>query len=159
MRRAALICQFDADDKELLNCKTGNWYSEYPELARANNSAMILPDTPKEVYDGIFQYVKEYGEPGIIFSIDRDILFNPCCEVSGYPQVEVDGKTEYGFFFCNLTEINGAKVKTEEDFYRACRAAAILGTIQASYTNFRVLSSASRLIAERDALIGHLFFC
>ena len=154
VRRAALICQFDADDKELLNCKTGNWYSEYPELARANNSAMILPDTPKEVYDGIFQYVKEYGEPGIIFSIDRDILFNPCCEVSGYPQVEVDGKTEYGFFFCNLTEINGAKVKTEEDFYRACRAAAILGTIQASYTNFRVLSSASRLIAERDALIG-----
>ena len=41
IRRSALLCQFDADDREMLTCKTGGWFSEFPELARANNSAII----------------------------------------------------------------------------------------------------------------------
>ena len=64
IRRSALLCQFDADDREMLTCKTGSWFSEYPELARANNSAIILPSTPKEVYENIFSSIKQFGEPG-----------------------------------------------------------------------------------------------
>ena len=156
IRRSALLCQFDADDREMLTCKTGNWFSEYPELARANNSAVILPSTPKEVYDALFESIKEFGEPGLIFLTHRDIVYNPCCEVGTYPQFRnpETGEKESGFSFCNLTEINGAKIKTKEEFFNACRAAAILGTIQASYTDFKILSPISRKIAERDALIG-----
>lgn len=154
IRRSALLCQFDADDREMLTCKTGGWFSEYPELARANNSAIILPSTPKEVYENIFSSIKQFGEPGIIFSFHPDIVYNPCVEVSGYPQIEIDGEIQYGWFFCNLTEINGSKIKTKEEFFDACRGASVLGTIQASYTSFKVLTKASRLIAERDALIG-----
>ena len=154
IRRSALLCQFDADDREMLTCKTGSWFSEYPELARANNSAIILPSTPKEVYENIFSSIKQFGEPGIIFSFHPDIVYNPCVEVSGYPQIEIDGEIQYGWFFCNLTEINGSKIKNKEEFFDACRGASVLGTIQASYTSFKVLTKASRLIAERDALIG-----
>lgn len=154
IRRSALLCQFDADDREMLTCKTGSWFSEYPELARANNSAIILPSTPKEVYENIFSSIKQFGEPGIIFSFHPDIVYNPCVEVSGYPQIEIDGEIQYGWFFCNLTEINGSKIKNKEEFFDACRGASVLGTIQASYTSFKVLTEASRLIAERDALIG-----
>lgn len=154
IRRSALLCQFDADDREMLTCKTGGWFSEFPELARANNSAIILPSTPKEVYENIFSSIKQFGEPGIIFSFHPDIVYNPCVEVSGYPQIEINGEIQYGWFFCNLTEINGSKIKTKEEFFDACRGASILGTIQASYTSFKVLTKASRLIAERDALIG-----
>lgn len=154
IRRSALLCQFDADDREMLTCKTGGWFSEFPELARANNSAIILPSTPKEVYENIFSSIKQFGEPGIIFSFHPDIVYNPCVEVSGYPQIEINGEIQYGWFFCNLTEINGSKIKTKEEFFDACRGASMLGTIQASYTSFKVLTEASRLIAERDALIG-----
>lgn len=154
IRRSALLCQFDADDREMLTCKTGGWFSEFPELARANNGAIILPSTPKEVYENIFSSIKQFGEPGIIFSFHPDIVYNPCVEVSGYPQIEINGEIQYGWFFCNLTEINGAKIKTKEEFFDACRGASVLGTIQASYTSFKVLTKASRLIAERDALIG-----
>lgn len=154
IRRSALLCQFDADDREMLTCKTGGWFSEFPELARANNSAIILPSTPKEVYENIFSSIKQFGEPGIIFSFHPDIVYNPCVEVSGYPQIEINGEIQYGWFFCNLTEINGSKIKTKEEFFDACRGASVLGTIQASYTSFKVLTEASRLIAERDALIG-----
>lgn len=154
IRRSALLCQFDADDREMLTCKTGGWFSEFPELARANNSAIILPSTPKEVYENIFSSIKQFGEPGIIFSFHPDIVYNPCVEVSGYPQIEINGEIQYGWFFCNLTEINGSKIKMKEEFFDACRGASVLGTIQASYTSFKVLTKASRLIAERDALIG-----
>lgn len=289
IRRSALLCQFDADDEEMLNCKTGNWFSEYPELARANNSAVILPNTPKETYDKIFESIKEFGEPGLVFLSHKDVVYNPCCftgdmmlltsegyrkfcevaswsvrkdeyplllinkdgekkqgrvwsngykhvirltfdsgrmvectpdhrfmlqdgsecmasnligkivkgfdgtdskcieimdsgnieevydfeildeghwgvvngliahncEVGMFPKFRnKDGVHESGFSFCNLTEINGSRIKTREQFLDACKGAAILGTIQASYTNFKVLSPVSKKIAERDALIG-----
>lgn len=289
IRRSALLCQFDADDEEMLNCKTGNWFSEYPELARANNSAVILPNTPKETYDKIFKSIKEFGEPGLVFLSHKDVVYNPCCftgdtmlltsegyrkfcevaswsvrkdeyplllinkdgekksgrvwsngykhvirltfdsgrriectpdhrfmlqdgleciasnligkivkgfdgtdskcieimdignieevydfeildeghwgvvngmiahncEVGMFPKFRnKDGAHESGFSFCNLTEINGSRIKTREQFLDACKGAAILGTIQASYTNFKVLSPVSKKIAERDALIG-----
>lgn len=155
VRRAALLCQFDADNQDMISCKTGEWWVEMPELSRANNSAVILPSTPEAVYNRLFKYIEEFGEPATIFIPHEDIVYNPCCEVAGYPQCEINGEKRYGFFFCNLTEINGAMVKTRQEFLEACEAAAILGTIQASWTNFSdILSPASKFIAERDSLIG-----
>lgn len=155
IRRSAMIALFDIDDIEMLSCKTGNWFQMYPELCRCNNSAVIFEDTPKEEYLKIMKYIKEYGEPGIIFLSDPDQMLNPCAEVSMIPKYEnEDGSIEYGWGYCNLCEINGARIKTEEEFYKACEAATILGTFQAAYTDFPVLTNASKKIAERDALIG-----
>lgn len=61
---------------------------------------------------------------------------------------------ESGVSLCNLTEINMTKVTSIEDFYECCRLASILGTLQASYTDFKYLGGASKHIVEREALLG-----
>ena len=155
VRRSAMISIFDADDAEMAACKTGNWIATMPELCRSNNSAAILPDTPKEVFDNIYENTKLYGEPGFVFIDSPWFVFNPCGEVGMFPQIkDENGDYHTGWGFCNLAEINGGKVKTVEDFYAACEAASTICTLQAGYTNFRVLEQWSQLIAERDALIG-----
>lgn len=155
VRRSAMISIFDADDAEMAACKTGNWIATMPELCRSNNSAAILPDTPKEVFDNIYENTKLYGEPGFVFIDSPWFVYNPCGEVGMFPQIkDENGDYHTGWGFCNLAEINGGKVKTVEDFYAACEAASTICTLQAGYTNFRVLEKWSQLIAERDALIG-----
>mgnify|MGYP005961130785 FL=1 len=155
VRRSAMISIFDVDDAEMASCKTGNWISTMPELCRSNNSAAILPDTSKEAFDTIYENTKMYGEPGFVFIDSPWFVYNPCGEVGMYPRVQDEnGDWHSGWGFCNLAEINGGKVKTEQDFYNACEAASVICTLQAGYTNFRVLEKWSQKIAERDALIG-----
>lgn len=72
-------------------------------------------------------------------------------EIGMLPVTE-DGRS--GFQVCNLTEINGGMCNSWEDLEVAARAAAILGTLQAGYTNFNYLEDASIEIIEREALIG-----
>lgn len=79
IRRSAMISIFDIDDEEMLQCKTGDWFLTYPELCRCNNSAAIYEDTPKEKYDKIFEYIRQYGEPGVVFPADNEVVTNPCC--------------------------------------------------------------------------------
>lgn len=155
VRRSAMISIFDADDAEMAACKTGNWIATMPELCRSNNSAAILPDTPKEVFGSIYENTKLYGEPGFVFIDSPWFVYNPCGEVGMFPQIkDENGDYHTGWGFCNLAEINGGKVKTVEDFYAACEAASTICTLQAGYTSFRVLEKWSQMIAERDALIG-----
>ena len=54
----------------------------------------------------------------------------------------------------NLTEQNGGKCTTKEIFFRASKAASILGTLQAGYTDFKYVSKETKEITEREALIG-----
>ncbi len=63
-----------------------------------------------------------------------------------------DGRS--GFQFCNLTESNGAQITSKEKLMQAVKAAAILGTLQAGYTNFKYLSGESKEITDKEALIG-----
>ena len=53
-----------------------------------------------------------------------------------------------------MTEINGGFATDREKFLYACRASAILGTLQAGYTNFEFLGQASKDITDREALLG-----
>lgn len=155
VRRSAMIAIFDVDDIEMAKCKTGNWITEKKELCRSNNSAAILPDTPKEQFDKIYEFTKMYGEPGFVFIDNKDFVLNPCAEVGMFPKIQDEnGEWHSGFGFCNLVEINGGKVKTKEQFYEACEAASVMCTLQAGYTKFKVLERWSQKIAERDALIG-----
>ena len=151
VRRSATICLFSPDDEEMMNAKTGNWFMDNPQRGRSNNSAVIVRDkTTPEQFGKIMESVKQFGEPGFVFVESTEHTTNPCVEIGMYPQIN----NKSGWQGCNLTEINGGKCNTEEDFYKACRAASILGTLQAGYTNFKFLSEDSKLIFEREALLG-----
>ena len=152
VRRSATICVFDKDDQDMLKAKTGDWFISNPQRGRSNNSALIIRDElERDEWSQIMKSVKEFGEPGFIFADSDDFMFNPCVEIGMKPQTE-DGRS--GFQFCNLTEINGRKCIDKETFLRACRASAILGTIQAGYTNFKYVSKETKEITDREALIG-----
>jgi len=146
IRRSALISLFSLEDEQMLACKTGDWYEKYPELGRANNSVVLNRATTS--YDD-FKYVWERlelggaGEPGISWTDNTEYGFNPCHEVTLR-----NGGT------CNLTEINGAIIKTQAQFNDAAIAAAFIGTLQAGYTDFYYLRDIWKQTIEEDALIG-----
>lgn len=157
VRRSATICVFDKDDEAMLTAKTGDWFTTNPQRGRSNNSALIIRDElTREEWAHIMKSVKDFGEPGFIFADSEEFLYNPCVEIGMRPRtVETPTKpSRSGFQFCNLTEINGGACNTVEDFMRACKASAILGTIQAGYTNFKYVSDATKEITDREALLG-----
>ena len=110
-------------------------------------ASLILLSEKEDVYDITVQGNHNFFGNGI--------LVHNCVEIGMLPRIQREnGEWESGFQFCNLTEINGAKCDTPEDFYKHCRTAAILGTLQAGYTNFTYVSNATREITEREALLG-----
>ena len=84
VRRAALISLFDRDDQAMLTCKSGQWWEENPQRARANNSA-VLPhgqvhyDEFSDILDRTYNSFS--GEPGIFWTSDpeNNMGTNPCC--------------------------------------------------------------------------------
>ena len=152
IRRAATSVVFDADDEEMMNSKTGNWFEENPQRARSNNSVLFLRKKIKEEdFKKVLQSAREFGEPGFIFADHEDMLSNPCREI-GFVPVTKDGRC--GVQFCNLTSINGAKIHSIKDFRDAAKAASIIGTLQAGYTNFHYLRNTTRELTEEEALLG-----
>lgn len=146
IRRAALISLFNFDDEEMLTCKFGNWWEENPQRGRANNSAMVIRHKVEE--EDFFNLWKKIelsnsGEPGIYFSNDKDWGTNPCCEIALRP-----------FQFCNLCEINGSDIESQEDLNERTKAATFIGTLQASYTNFHYLRDIWKRNTEKEALLG-----
>jgi ribonucleoside-diphosphate reductase alpha chain len=152
VRRAASICLFSKEDKAMTTAKTGNWFINNPQRGRSNNSVVLLrEETTREEFSAIMESVKEFGEPGFVWTDDLEILFNPCVEVGMYGY---NSEGISGWQMCNLVEINGGVSNTKEEFYEQCKAASIMATLQAGYTNFNYLSKASREIVDREALIG-----
>ena len=145
IRRAALISLFSADDMDMITCKSGSWWEENPQRGRANNSAVLLRNRiSRSFFMNLWQRIKDSGsgEPGIYLSNDKDWGTNPCCEIALRP-----------YQFCNLTEINASSIESEQDFYERSMAAAFLGTLQATYTDFHYLRDVWRKTTEKDALL------
>lgn len=155
VRRSATICLFSPEDTAMATAKTGNWFEENPQRGRSNNSAVLLRDqVTREEFSELMSSIKQFGEPGFYFVTDRNHTTNPCVEIGMYPFLKSEDVAISGWQGCNLTEINGGKCTTEEEFYKACRAAAIMGTLQAGYTDFKYLSDTTKKIFEREALLG-----
>jgi len=153
VRRSATIALFSPDDRAMATAKTGRWQMENPQRGRSNNSALLVRDrTSKQDFNRLMEWVREFGEPGFIWAEDTECGFNPCAEISLYPVDVETGKT--GWQFCNLTEINGKKASTPENFYNACRVASIIGTLQAAYTDFSYVGKITETITRREALLG-----
>lgn len=85
-------------------------------------------------------------------AFDANGIYAHNCFEIGFIPVTDDGVC--GTQMCNLSSINGAKIKTFGDFMEASRAAAIIGTLQAAYTNFKYLSNASKKLTDDEALLG-----
>jgi ribonucleoside-diphosphate reductase alpha chain len=152
VRRSATICIFSPNDEKMAKAKIGDWFKTNPQRGRSNNSALLIRnETTKEQFSEIMKSVKDFGEPGFVWADDKEILFNPCVEVGMYAK---DENGNSGWEFCNLCEINVKKCKDENDFYDACRAASILGTIQASYSSFPYLGEITERIVKKEALLG-----
>jgi len=153
VRRSASLALFSPDDEEMARAKTGNWYIENPQRARSNNSALLLKEeTTFEEFQTLMESVKEFGEPGFIWSESTEMIFNPCVEIGMWPVDEESGKS--GWQGCNLSTINCSSVEDEDDFFERCRAAAIIGTLQAGFTKLDYLGEISQKIFEREALLG-----
>lgn len=146
IRRSAMISLFDLDSDAMLSCKSGNWWELNPQRGRANNSVVLKRHLlTKEDFFKVWTKVKDSGsgEPGFYLTNNTDYGTNPCCEIALRPNS-----------FCNLCEINGAVITTQDELNAVVKAATFLGTLQAGYTDFHYLRDIWKTNTEKDALIG-----
>jgi ribonucleoside-diphosphate reductase alpha chain len=175
IRRSATICLFTADDEEMVSAKTGNWFEKNPQRSASNNSAVIpRGERSADAFRRLFRAQKEFGEPGFYFCDNAEAGCNPCAEISLLPVVDWELSASEverlyaggyqgdlpgtcrlsGFQHCNLTTINGRMVTSAQSFYESCVSAAVIGTLQACYTEMPYLGPVTRLLNEHDALLG-----
>jgi intein/homing endonuclease len=91
-----------------------------------------------------------------------EILKIPVLDSVDYSKIDYENvehyvkinKDKFGIQGCNLSEINAEKCTTKEKFFKACKDATILGTLQAGYNNFPYLGETSEKIFAREALLG-----
>lgn len=171
VRRSALNMIVDPNDDEMIHAKTGNWRVDNPHRARSNNSVILLrSEVTKEQFDYLVKLNDGANDIGFVFANSWFDMFNPCFEIAKLPifdsidfsKIHYDdiehyvrnNKHKFGIQGCNLNEINAEKCTTKEKFFKACKDAAVLGTLQAGYTNFPYLGEVSQKIFEREALLG-----
>jgi ribonucleoside-diphosphate reductase alpha chain len=159
VRRSALISLSNLTDDRLRRCKHGQWWVDNPQRGLANNSACYTekPDFEAFLNEWTSLYESRSGERGVFSRVAsqkqaarnerRDASFdfgtNPCSEIILRP-----------YQFCNLSEVVVRQTDTLADLKRKVRIATILGTLQATLTDFRYLRSIWRANTEDEALLG-----
>ena len=160
VRRSALISLSNLTDERMRDAKSGAWWNENPQRGLANNSVAYKerPDIGIFMEEWISLYKSKSGERGIFnreackktvekLGERRDATYefgtNPCSEI-----ILRDRE------FCNLTEVVVRPDDTKETLTRKVELATILGTFQASLTNFPYLSSEWQNNCEEEALLG-----
>lgn len=162
VRRSALISLSDLDDPDMRDAKNGQFYLKHPERSMANNSA-VYNDKPT-----LTQFLEEWvnlvksgsGERGIFNrgSLEKQLparrwpIFSPDAQTSGTnPCGEIILKNKQ---FCNLSQVVVREDDTAESIKNKVRLATILGTYQASLTNFPYLSADWKKHCDEEALLG-----
>jgi ribonucleoside-diphosphate reductase alpha chain len=161
VRRSAMIVLFDPNDEDMSTSKTGHWYSTAPWRARANISAIVLKsEVTKPMIAKMIKNAKAFGEPGIIMTDNLEDCINPCSEVGLRPYIDVTDEktgvttTERCFDFCNLCDLNVTKCTTPDEFMTAVTHAAVIASVQASYTSLPYITSYAVARLKASALIG-----
>lgn len=171
VRRSALNMIVDPNDKEMIHAKVGNWRTENPQRARSNNSVLLLRGkVTKEEFEYLVKLNEGDSDIGFLFANSWFDMFNPCFEILKLPILDnidfskidyedvehyvKNNESKFGVQGCNLTEINAEKATTKEKFFKACKDASILGTLQAGYNSFPYLGEVSEKIFAREALLG-----
>lgn len=144
VRRSAMISLSDLDDERIRHAKAGPWWETAPHRALANNSAVYAetPTVGKFMEEWLSLYNSHSGERGIFNreaarktvakfghrDPDHEFGTNPCSEIILRP-----------YQFCNLSEVVVRFEDTEETLLEKVKLAAILGTIQSTFTKFPYL--------------------
>lgn len=105
-----------------------------------------------------FEDVYDFTVPETSNFFINSILVHNCYEIGMSPILDFENEIT-GISLCNLTSVNANACRTngkfdEKKFYRACRDAAVLGTLQAGYTDLPFLGSVTEEIVKKEALIG-----
>ena len=170
VRRSAMISLSDLDDTKMRDAKNGHFYYTDPQRSMANNSAVYHEKPTNETFitEWLALIKSGSGERGIfnrsgltstlparrisylrsknIVVGDRIIGIigtNPCAEI-------ILQSAE----FCNLSEAIARPEDNIESLKRKIQLATLLGTYQATLTNFPYLSRKWKDNCEAERLLG-----
>ena len=159
VRRSALISLSDLSDDALRQAKHGAWYNTESQRGLANNSACYnsKPSFEQFLDEWRSLYESKSGERGIFSRAasqkqaerngrrdsNRDFGTNPCSEI-------ILRKSQV----CNLSEVVVRPEDTAKSLRRKVRTATILGTLQATLTDFRYLRGIWKSNTEEESLLG-----
>ena len=159
VRRSALISLSNPSSGAMRGAKTGQWWLTEKQRALSNNSACY---TRKPDFDFFLSEMKalhqsKAGERGV-FNREAaqniaartgrrdatvDFGTNPCSEIILRPNQ-----------FCNLSEVVVRSEDTLETLKEKVKKATVLGTLQATLTDFRYLRPIWKKNTEEEALLG-----
>ena len=159
VRRSAMISLSNLSDDRMRHAKSGQWWETAGHRALANNSVSYTekPDMDSFLREWTSLVESKSGERGIFnreaskkqaAKYDRrdpDFEFgtNPCSEIILRP-----------YQFCNLTEVVVRARDDVDSIARKVRLAAILGTVQSTYTKFPYLRKVWQRNTEEERLLG-----
>lgn len=159
VRRSALISLSNLSDQRMRDAKAGRWFDANPQRGLANNSVAYTEKPSAEVFmeEWLSLVKSKSGERGIFNRVaaqkqaakwgrrseDHAYGCNPCSEI-----ILRDKQ------LCNLTEVIIREDDTLETLLEKVEVAAIMGTLQATLTNFKFVSEAWARNTAEEALLG-----
>ena len=159
VRRSALISLSNLNDDQMAHAKSGQWWEHEGQRALANNSVAYKtkPEMGTFMREWLSLYDSKSGERGIFNrqsakvqaakngrrDADQDFGCNPCSEIILRP-----------YQFCNLSEVVARETDTLSSLKEKVRLATILGTFQATLTNFKYLRNIWKVNTEQERLLG-----
>jgi ribonucleoside-triphosphate reductase len=159
VRRSALISLSNLNDDQMAHAKSGQWWENEGQRALANNSVAYKqkPEMGTFMREWLSLYDSKSGERGIFNrqsakvqaakngrrDVEHDFGCNPCSEIILRP-----------YQFCNLSEVVVRETDTVETLKEKVRLATILGTFQATLTNFKYLRKIWKDNTEAERLLG-----
>ena len=159
VRRSALISLSNLSDQRMAKAKSGDWWRHEGQRALANNSVAYTekPDFQSFLTEMQTLYESKAGERGIFSRVaaqkiagrngrrdaDQEFGTNPCSEIILRSNQ-----------FCNLSEVVVRSDDTLETLKEKVELAAIIGTLQATLTDFRYLRNVWAKNTEEEALLG-----
>jgi ribonucleoside-triphosphate reductase (thioredoxin) len=159
VRRSALISLSNLNDDQMAHAKSGQWWENEGQRALANNSVAYKtkPEMGTFMREWLSLYDSKSGERGIFNrqsakkqaakngrrDTDHDFGCNPCSEIVLRP-----------YQFCNLSEVVVRESDTPDTLKEKVRLATILGTFQATLTNFKYLRKIWQKNTEEERLLG-----
>ena len=159
VRRSALISLSNLNDDQMAHAKSGKWWENEGQRALANNSVAYKqkPEMGTFMREWLSLYDSKSGERGIFNrqsakkqaakngrrDAEQDFGCNPCSEIILRP-----------YQFCNLSEVVVRESDTLETLKNKVRLATILGTFQATLTNFKYIRKIWQKNTEEERLLG-----
>jgi ribonucleoside-diphosphate reductase alpha chain len=159
VRRSALISLSNLSDIRMAKAKTGAWWEADGHRRLANNSVAYTekPDFEAFINEMKTLYESRAGERGLFSRVaaqniaarngrrdsEQDFGTNPCSEIILRSNQ-----------FCNLSEVVVREDDTAETLKEKVELAAIIGTLQATLTDFRYLRNIWHKNTSEEALLG-----